>query len=64
VINENGLGSAPVASQGSQKRLPNVWASNSKYSCQIELQVTSPSSMIALIPGGLSAAGGGWEWKY
>lgn len=48
----------------SLKRLPNTWASNSKYTGQIELEVPAKSGTLALIPGGLTNAGGGWEWQY
>ncbi|MEV7548693.1 hypothetical protein AB0N89_03610 [Amycolatopsis sp. NPDC089917] len=48
----------------SLKSLPTTWASNSKYSGQMELQVTAKSGVLALIPGGFGNAGGGWEWTY
>ncbi|MFC9250023.1 hypothetical protein [Amycolatopsis thailandensis] len=53
-----------MCKSSSLKALPNNWASNSKYTGQMELQVTAKNGVLALIPGGLTNAGGGWEWKY
>ncbi|SDY62617.1 hypothetical protein SAMN05421504_106172 [Amycolatopsis xylanica] len=48
----------------SQRQLPANWAPNSKYSGQLALDVPEANGVLALIPSGMSAPGGGWEWQY